>query len=241
MIDVSVIKRHGAFCLDLEFKAPVQGVLGLVGPSGAGKSTLFSLICGMKKPDQGRIVIDGLTLFDDRRRIDIPSARRGVGIVFQDPLLFPHMTVKGNLLYANKGRLPENFDRTIQVLGIENHLNRRPHALSGGERQRVAIGRALLSNPKLLLLDEPLSALDHERKEDVLDHLLSVREATDIPMIYISHASDEIRRVADRVLTIRDGQKVSLSESPIGPHAEQTAEQRGPVDGSSRRDKSNTL
>ncbi|MEL7048655.1 MAG: ATP-binding cassette domain-containing protein, partial [Pseudomonadota bacterium] len=177
----------------------------------------------------------------DRRRIDIPSARRGVGIVFQDPLLFPHMTVKGNLLYANKGRLPENFDRTIQVLGIENHLNRRPHALSGGERQRVAIGRALLSNPKLLLLDEPLSALDHERKEDVLDHLLSVREATDIPMIYISHASDEIRRVADRVLTIRDGRKVSLSESPIGPHAEQTAEQRGPVDGSSRRDKSNTL
>ncbi|MEO1282636.1 MAG: ATP-binding cassette domain-containing protein [Pseudomonadota bacterium] len=220
MIEVDVRKTHGSFRLDLAFQTPIKGVLGLVGPSGAGKSTLFALISGMNAPDDGRIAIGGLTLFDHQRGIDIPSARRRVGIVFQDPLLFPHLNVRGNLLYASKGRETDEFDKTVQVLGLEKLLKRRPHALSGGERQRVAIGRALLSNPQLLLLDEPLSALDQDRKSEVLEHLLAVRTATRVPMIYISHASDEIRKIADRVLAIRDGSLVSLSDSPIGLHAE---------------------
>ncbi|MEO1206047.1 MAG: ATP-binding cassette domain-containing protein [Pseudomonadota bacterium] len=222
MIEVDVRKRHGTFHLDLAFQTPVKGVLGLVGPSGAGKSTLFSLMSGISKPDDGRIAVGGLTLFDSERGIDIPSARRHIGIVFQDPLLFPHLSVKGNLLYASKGRETDDFEKTVQVAGLEQLLNRRPHKLSGGERQRVAIGRALLSKPKLMLLDEPLSALDQERKLEVLEHLIAVRALTKIPMIYISHASQEIRKIADRVLTIRDGRFVSLSDSPIGIHAEPT-------------------
>lgn len=234
MIDIDVCKSLGAFKLNIAFQTPFKGVLGLVGPSGAGKSTLFSLIAGMTRPDAGHIIIDGLTLFDKTRGIDVPSARRQIGIVFQEGLLFPHMTVRANLLYGAQGSASRDFDRIVQVLGLENLLQRRPGSLSGGERQRVAIGRALLSGPRLLLLDEPLSALDGARKAEVLDYLDAVQASTRVPMIYISHASDEIRRVADRVVAIRDGQMVSMSAGPLGPQSDTASPVVGFVEGSEK-------
>ncbi|MFP4126377.1 MAG: ATP-binding cassette domain-containing protein, partial [Alphaproteobacteria bacterium] len=152
-----VRKTLGGFTLDVDIDAPLDdGALGLVGPSGSGKSTLLACLAGHLKPDAGRIAVGERVLFDRARRLDVPPARRGVGMVFQEALLFPHLSVRANLRYGARGREPALFARVIDALGVGDLLDRRPGALSGGERQRVALGRALLARPRLLLLDEPL-------------------------------------------------------------------------------------
>ncbi|MEQ8825255.1 MAG: ATP-binding cassette domain-containing protein [Filomicrobium sp.] len=214
MIEIDIKKRQGRLKLDVCFNHPATGVLGLVGPSGAGKSTLLSCIAGLSRPDVGLIRLSGRTLFDSKSSINLPAADRKIGVVFQDGLLFPHMSVEANLLYAVKGVRPSNFADVVSALSLGGLLERRTNRLSGGERQRVAIGRALFSRPRLMILDEPVSALDPDLKRDVLDHLLRVVEMTAIPMIYISHAPEEIRKVANAVVKIRDGHCVPVGCFP---------------------------
>ncbi|MBN2907824.1 MAG: ATP-binding cassette domain-containing protein [Rhodobacteraceae bacterium] len=205
MIDVEIRRQQGDFALEVAFAVPAEGVLGLVGPSGAGKSTLFSCLAGHTRPDAGRIALNGRVLFDSAAGINLPPARRGIGVIFQDGLLFPHMSVRGNLRYGARALDPAHEARLVEVLALAPLLNRRPGVLSGGERQRVAIARALMARPDLMLLDEPLSGLDAGRRDEVMTLLEDLRAQTAAPMIYISHAAEEIRRLADRVLSLRAG------------------------------------
>ncbi|TVQ35186.1 MAG: ATP-binding cassette domain-containing protein [Geminicoccaceae bacterium] len=211
MIEVDLTKTLGAFTLTARFTAPAAGVLGVQGASGAGKSTLLACLAGHLRPDRGRIALDGRVLFDAARRIDTAPARRGVGLVFQDGLLFPHMSVRQNLLYAVRGRPPADLARLLDLLGIEGLLARRPAHLSGGERQRVAIGRALVARPRLLLLDEPLGAVDPARKVQVLDLLQAVQRETHTPFIYVAHGQAELRRIADRLVRLDAGHVIASS------------------------------
>lgn len=225
-LSVALTKRQGDFTLEVAFDAPLSGAMGLVGPSGSGKSTLFACLAGLASPDSGRIEIDGEVMLDTAKGVDMRPARRRIGVVFQDGLLFPHMSVRRNLVYgAPRGREgsagqglsggdPDRFDAVVSALGLGPLLRRRPPSLSGGERQRVAIGRALLARPRLLLLDEPLSSLDPERKFEVLTLLEGARDQFGTPMIYISHAPEEIRRIADRVLTMRAGRLLDAETAP---------------------------
>jgi len=177
-------------------------VIALVGPSGAGKTSVLNAIAGLVTPVAGRIEVDGTCLFDSARRVDVPVHRRRVGYVFQDARLFPHLDVRRNLLYGRHGRHGEarfGFDAVVDLLGIAPLLARRTRNLSGGEAQRVAIGRALLSQPSLLLFDEPLSALDQARREELIPYLQRVRDEIRLPIVYVSHHPDEVRRVADSV------------------------------------------
>ncbi len=177
-------------------------VVALVGPSGAGKTTVLNAIAGLVKPAAGRIEVEGRCLFDSARRIDVPAHRRHVGYVFQDARLFPHLDVRRNLLYGRHGAPADarfGFDAVVELLGIAPLLGRRTRNLSGGEAQRVAIGRALLSQPSLLLFDEPLSALDQARREELIPYLQRVRDEIRLPIVYVSHHPDEVRRIADSV------------------------------------------
>jgi len=197
----------GDFRLDAAFEG-AERVTALFGPSGAGKSTILRLIAGLLRPDDGRIVLAGHTVFDSATGLNLPARKRRVGLVFQDGLLFPHMSVRQNLLYgpwARRAPKPAAFDRTVEILDIAKLLDRAPRRLSGGERQRVAIGRALLSDPAVLLMDEPVSAVDQERRAEILPHLASLTQEFPIPMIYVSHAIEEVERLADKVVRIRDG------------------------------------
>jgi molybdate transport system ATP-binding protein len=188
------------------------GVTALFGPSGAGKSTIVSMIAGLVTPDRGRITIGETVLFDSATKLDIPPHRRRIGYVFQDGRLFPHLSVAQNLDYGRWMQgLPRDgteHERVIAMLGIGHLLKRRPGKLSGGERQRVAIGRALLTRPRLLLLDEPLASLDAARKAEILPYLERLRDEAGIPMVYVSHQAGEIRRIASRVVRL-DGGKVT--------------------------------
>ncbi|MGH6637601.1 MAG: molybdenum ABC transporter ATP-binding protein [Polaromonas sp.] len=185
------------------------GVTGICGPSGSGKSTLLALIAGLLQPASGTIHLDRDTLVDTTRGICVPAWRRHVGLVFQDGQLFPHMTVRRNLLYGferlavDERRL--DLDTVTALLDIAPLLERRPALLSGGERQRVALGRALLYSPRVLLLDEPLSSLDERLKQQILPFLKRIRDETRIPMLYVSHARTEVEYLADRVLAMADG------------------------------------
>jgi molybdate transport system ATP-binding protein len=202
--------RLGAFQLDAAFTG-AERVTALFGPSGAGKSTILRLIAGLLRPDEGRIVLAGRTVFDSAARIDIPARQRRVGLVFQDGLLFPHMSARQNLLYGPWIRRlprPSSFDRTIEMLDIGRLLDRAPRHLSGGERQRVAIGRALLSDPAVLLMDEPVAAVDLERRAEILPYLSSLTEEFPVPLLYVSHAMEEIERLAQKVVRIREGRVV---------------------------------
>ena len=218
VIDIR-LDRPG-FALDAAFTSP-GGVTALFGRSGAGKSTLAGLIAGLVKPDRGRIVIDGEVLVDRAAGVFVPPHRRRIGSVFQDGRLFPHLDVRRNLLYgawfagiAKAAPLGE----IVELLGIGHLLDRRPATLSGGEKQRVAIGRALLMRPRLLLLDEPLAALDQARKDEILPYLERLWDETRLPMVYVSHARDEVVRLADRLVVIEAGQVVAS-----GPIAEVTS------------------
>lgn len=215
---VSIRHHFADFELDADFEAP-NGITALFGRSGAGKTSIINAIAGLLKPDRGRIVIDSKVLHDTDRGIHLPVWRRRVGYVFQDARLFPHLTVRRNLTFgswfAGGYGDGDEFDRIAGLLGLESLLDRRPANLSGGERQRVAIGRALLSRPRLLLMDEPLASLDDERKEEILPYLETLREDTQIPIIYVSHSIAEVARLATTVVAMRAGKAIRA-----GPAAE---------------------
>ena len=174
-------------------------VVALTGPSGAGKSSVLNAIAGLLRPRSGRIEIDGRVLFDHATGVDLPAHRRRVGYVFQDARLFPHLDVRANLGYGRRAGERFAFDAVVELLGIGALLRRRTANLSGGEAQRVAIGRALLSQPALLLFDEPLSALDQDRRAELIPWLQRVRDETGLPMLYVSHTLDDVRRLAGAV------------------------------------------
>ena len=208
--------RHtlGAFALDASFEfGDRSGVTALFGPSGAGKSTVINAIAGLIKPEFGRVMLAGETLLDTERGIWVPARERRVGVVFQDTRLFPHLTVKANLLYgwqrAGKKIEASGIDFVISLLALEGLLDRRPRTLSGGEKSRVALGRALLMNPRTLLLDEPLAALDAPRKAEILPYLDRLVRETSIPMLYVSHSLDEVARLADRMVLLDKGRVVA--------------------------------
>ena len=207
MLAVDVEKKLGDFSVAATFEA-ADGVTALFGPSGSGKTSIVSMVAGLVTPDRGRIMCNGTVLFDSARRVCVSPHRRGIGYVFQDGRLFPHMTVAQNLDYGRRMyRIPADADereRVVTLLDIARLLDRRPGKLSGGERQRVAIGRALLMRPRLLLLDEPLASLDAARKREIFPYLLRLRDET-VPMIYVSHNAAELRRIATTIVRIDDG------------------------------------
>ena len=209
MFHIRALKRRDDFVLDVAIEAPARGVVALFGRSGCGKTTLVNVLAGLLPADASRIEIDGVTLEDSDKRISVRAERRRVGYVFQDARLFPHFNVLGNLRYgerrARESAASITLDHVVALLGLEALLERRVHQLSGGERQRVALGRALLSQPRLLLLDEPLAALDAARREEVLPYLERLRDDLAIPMIYVSHQFDEVLRLATHVVLLERG------------------------------------
>jgi molybdate transport system ATP-binding protein len=208
MLAVDVEKRLGDFSLSARF-ATSNGVTAVFGPSGAGKTTLVNMISGLLAPDRGRIAIDDTVLFDSEKRINLPPHRRRIGYVFQEGRLFPHLSVKRNLDYGRRmcGLPPDaaQMQRIIGLLDISHLMDRRPGKLSGGERQRIAIGRALLMRPRLLLLDEPLASLDVARKREILPYLERLRDEVGVPMVYVSHQAAELRRIATSVVRLSAG------------------------------------
>ncbi|MEP9352012.1 molybdenum ABC transporter ATP-binding protein [Xanthobacter sp. KR7-65] len=210
-IDVSLARSTG-FRLEARFDAPGSGVTALFGRSGSGKTTIIQLVAGSIRPDAGRIAVDGETFFDSARGIDIGMEKRGCGYVFQDARLFPHMSVENNLRYGERRARRARtigFDAVVQMLGIAHLLKRRPHTLSGGEKQRVAIGRALLSQPRLLLMDEPLASLDEMRKGEILPYLERLRDELALPILYVSHSVEEVLRLSDAVAAVADGKVIA--------------------------------
>ncbi len=205
----AVVKRLGAFSLDVTFSAAAQGVTALFGRSGAGKSATLGAVAGALRPDRGRIVLGERVLFDSTLGLDLAMERRAIGWVFQDARLFPHLSVRANLSYgARRARGRDagvRFDEVLGVLGVEPLLARRPAQLSGGERQRVAIGRALLSQPSLLLMDEPLSALDAPRRAEILPFLAELKSKFALPILYVTHSLAEVVRLADHIVVLEDG------------------------------------
>lgn len=207
--------RHGfaGFVLDVDVVAP-PGVTVLFGPSGSGKTTLINAVAGLLRPDAGRIVAGEFVLMDSAARQWLPPHRRRIGYIFQEGRLFPHMSVRQNLLYgrwfARAGAQSESLDHVVDMLGIGHLLARRPGALSGGEKQRVAIGRALLAAPQLILADEPLAALDDARKGEILPYFERLRDEVSVPILYVSHSSAEVARLATTVIALRDGRVVTV-------------------------------
>lgn len=208
MLEVRVVHRFSGFALDTAFSAPA-GVTALFGRSGSGKTTLVNALAGLLRPDAGRIALDDAVLFDSDAGLWVPPHRRRIGYVFQDARLFPHMTVRQNLAYgrrfAPRGLAGPGFDRIVDLLGIGDLLERRPGALSGGEKQRVALGRAILSNPRVLLMDEPLAALDASRKAEILTYLERLRDETGLPILYVSHSVAEVARLATTIVLLDKG------------------------------------
>ncbi|MGJ7903321.1 ATP-binding cassette domain-containing protein [Lysobacter sp. 1R34A] len=197
--------RRGSFERSVGIRSRHR-VIALVGASGAGKTSLLYAVAGLLRPQRGRIEIAGRCLFDSERGIDVPAHRRRIGYVFQDARLFPHLNVRRNLLYGLHGEARHAprfaFEAVVDLLGIAPLLGRDTAGLSGGESQRVALGRALLSQPQILLLDEPLSMLDMNRRDELLPYLQRVRDESALPMIYVSHYPEEVRRIADEVYTV---------------------------------------
>jgi molybdate transport system ATP-binding protein len=208
VLTVDVEKRLGDFRLAAKFEI-AGGATALFGPSGAGKSTVANLIAGLIRPDAGRIALGETVLFDAKARVDVPPHRRRLGYVFQEGRLFPHLTVRRNLAYGRfMNALPRDdaeMAHVIELLDIAALLDRRPGRLSGGERQRVAIGRALLARPQLLLLDEPLASLDAARKREILPYLVRLRDEAGVPMLYVSHNAAELKRIATAVVRLEAG------------------------------------
>jgi molybdate transport system ATP-binding protein len=208
MLAVELDKKLGAFEIGVAFEGD-SGITALFGPSGSGKTSIVGMIAGLIRPDRGRIVISGNVLFDSTRNIDVPPHRRAIGYVFQDGRLFPHLSVARNLDYgrwmSGKTHDEAQFRHVTELLDIGHLLKRRPGALSGGERQRVALGRALLMQPRLMLLDEPLASLDAARKREILPYFQRLRDEAKVPMVYVSHDPSEVKTLASRVVLLDDG------------------------------------
>jgi molybdate transport system ATP-binding protein len=234
MLRVSALKKRDGFTLQAEFEAPTPGIVALFGRSGCGKTTLVNIISGLLPADEAKIELDDVVLSDTRAGTSVPVEQRRIGYVFQDGRLFPHLNVLANLRYGLKRSLrrvrqpvardrqaqPIAFDEVIALLGLSTLLDRRPHQLSGGERQRVGLGRALLSQPRLLLLDEPLASLDVARREEVLPYLEALRDRLSMPMVYVSHQFEEVLQLATHVVLMDAGRVVAqgtLSEVSLRP------------------------
>jgi molybdate transport system ATP-binding protein len=220
MLRVDVAKQLGEFKIEASFASEGR-VTGLFGASGAGKTSLINMIAGLLRPDRGSIAIDGETLDDTAARIHVRPHRRRIGYVFQDARLFPHLDVRQNLDYGRRmNRLaddPAQRARVIGLLDIGGLLDRRPGQLSGGERQRIALGRALLAQPRLLLLDEPLGSLDDERKEEILPYLARLRDESNVPMVYVSHDAGEMRALATQIVMLRRGRVTAFGGAEALP------------------------
>jgi molybdate transport system ATP-binding protein len=218
VLEVDIEHRLGAFALDIHFRSG-RGLTALFGRSGAGKTSVVNAIAGLIRPHRGRIAVDGVVLLDTERGIVTPAHRRRIGYVFQEGRLFPHLTVRQNLLFgrwfAPRGEGTVAIDDVVDLLGIGPLLMRRPGRLSGGEKQRVAIGRALLANPRLLLMDEPLASLDAARKDEILPYLERLRDGAMMPIVYVSHAAAEVARLATTIVLMAEG-----SVRAVGPVAE---------------------
>lgn len=203
--DIAVSRRLGDAHIRVDL-ATGPGVTALFGPSGAGKTSILNMVAGLLRPDEGRVIVAGETLFDGAARIDLPPERRRAGYVFQDGRLFPHRRVRANLLYGWKRAAPDHrwmtLDEAVAFLGIGHLLDRWPQSLSGGEAQRVAIGRALLSGPRFLLMDEPLSSLDAPRREEILRVIERIRDDLHLPILYVSHDRAEVDRLATSVVAL---------------------------------------
>jgi molybdate transport system ATP-binding protein len=216
MIDIDIVQQLGAFRLDVRFSAEAP-IVGLFGPSGSGKTSVINAIAGISTPADGHIRINGTDLYDSKASVNVAIEQRRVGYVFQDPLLFPHLSVEANLLYGHHRRQrTERFvepPRVIELLGLGSLLQRKPRLLSGGEKQRVAIGRALLAQPRILLMDEPLAALDVARKAEILDYVERLRDEFHIPIVYVSHSAAEIARLADAVVVIEQGKCAAVGDA----------------------------
>lgn len=207
-ISVSLRQSKPGFDLDISFEA-TNGVTALFGPSGSGKTTVVDLVAGLETPQSGRIVLGDETVLDTVRGINVPRHKRGVGYVFQDARLFPHLNVAGNIAFGARftgdRRQPVALDDVVSLLGLEHLMERRPSSLSGGEAQRVGIARALMAAPRILLLDEPLAALDAPRRREILPYLEGIRDRFAIPMLYVSHAVSEVARLASTVVVLDHG------------------------------------
>jgi molybdate transport system ATP-binding protein len=212
MLSIDLALKLGRFELAVQF-ASAGHITALFGRSGSGKTTLINLVAGLARPDRGRIVVGEAVLFDSSKGTDIPAARRRVGYIFQDGRLFPHLSVRQNLLYGERltpaAERYVDLDQVVSLLGLEHLLARSPGALSGGEKQRAAIGRALLASPRVLLMDEPLASLDSNRKWEILQYIERLRDEVKIPIVYVSHAIEEVVRLADTVVVMSDGKAVA--------------------------------
>ena len=209
MLNVQITHKQGAFCLDVDFQAPGTGITALYGPSGAGKTSIVNMVAGLHTPDAGHIDINGFCLFDSKKGINLSPERRRIGYVFQDGRLFPHLSVQSNLSYGMARKSSHepftDLQEVVELLGIGHLLARRPAKLSGGEKQRVAIGRALLSNPAMLLMDEPLASLDAPRKAEVIPFIRELATRFSIPVLYVSHELQEIQSLATHMLVLKEG------------------------------------
>jgi molybdate transport system ATP-binding protein len=218
MLEVSLRHAFSGFTLDAHFRAP-PGVTVLFGRSGSGKTTIVNAVAGLLMPDEGRIAAGEWVLLDTAQGVRLPPHRRRLGYIFQEGRLFPHLTVRQNLAYgawfAPKDAPREDMGRVVDLLGIADLLDRRPGALSGGEKQRVAIGRALLSAPRLILADEPLAALDDARKAEILPYFERLRDDVNVPILYVSHSASEVARLATTVVALEEGRVIGQ-----GPAAE---------------------
>ena len=208
-LEVDVDHRRGDFHLQARF-ASRPGLTALFGRSGSGKTTIVDIVGGLIRPDRGRIAIDGQVLLDTERGVFMPAHKRRIGYVFQEGRLFPHLSVRRNLLYGRwfqrgEDGTPAGLDSVVELLGIRPLLERSPAGLSGGEKQRVAIGRALLARPRLLLMDEPLASLDEERRAEILPFIERLRDEAGVPIVYVSHSVAEVARLATTVVLLADG------------------------------------
>jgi molybdate transport system ATP-binding protein len=199
--EIAIDHRIGDRQIRLDCRAR-PGLVALFGPSGAGKTSILNMVAGIMTPNRGRIAVAGETLFDSEAGANVPPARRRAGYVFQDGRLFPHMRVRANLLYGRHAEAPMAFDAVLDFLGIGHLLDRWPATLSGGEAQRVAIGRALLSGPRFLLLDEPLSSLDPARRDEILNVIERLKRELAMPILYVSHDRAEVERLADQIIAL---------------------------------------
>lgn len=210
MIEIQLTHKLGGITLDVDVTIPSSGITAIFGRSGSGKTSFINTIAGLITPDSGRIKLGERLLFDSRQGVDLAIEKRDIGYVFQDSRLFPHYSVKGNLLYGVKeNHQKSEFDRIVDLLNLSHLLERYPAALSGGERQRVAIARALLSNPQVLLMDEPLASLDLPRKKEVMPFLEKLSKQVNIPILYVTHSLSEILRLADQMVLLESGRVIA--------------------------------